>query len=103
MGEIDDKKSMSVINYDEMTAIRADLENIVSALQGALEKASDLAEQFSDAYIGEASEEVEAFLVRLPSHIERLILLYIKMGLFTLITAESFQGSDKQMAQKMEN
>lgn len=103
MGKTNDQQSKTVFNIEQMKLVCGDLEKIVTALQSALEKSADLAEKFDSDYIGEAHDEVTNFLLSLPTHIWRLILLYQKMDMFLILTAQSFQGSDSKMVQRMEN
>lgn len=103
MSKTDDRQGKTVFNIEQMKLVCGDLEKIVTALQSALEKSADLAEKFDSDYIGEAHDEVNNFLLSLPTHIWRLILLYNKIRIFIFITEESFLDSDAKMVQRMEN
>lgn len=78
------------------------LQSIDELLESACTDASTLSSDFEEAYEGEALEEVTIFLTSLPTHLERLQILYQKLEEYITMTSASFSSNDTVMAGKME-
>lgn len=98
----DAKGKKTVCDLNVMWEAYMELTNIQTVLFGAYEQAETLAADFSESYEGEAKEEVELFLEKLPMHIYKLTLFYGKMAQFVTMTSMSFMSNDQTMADKME-
>lgn len=78
------------------------LQSIDELLESACTDASTLSSKFEEAYEGEAFEEVSLFFTNLPTHLERLQILYQKLEEYITMTSASFSNNDTVMAEKME-
>lgn len=77
------------------------IQEIAIELANEKEKTDKIYLQFTDAYEGDAKEEINMFLTSLSGNLGRLTSFYSKMASYISVTAQSFMASDTKMVENM--